>query len=322
MQALLSVIYFAASLNQEPPAPSTSQTSEETSAVSLPTTSDGPSASSFSRPSIPSSRPSSRPAMPSSHPGDCLTTMAGSGSCACPEYDTSEPGPSSAYPDLGTENMTFQDSLESLSDVLPDVPSIQLKYMLEICDNDPDSVYNYLKGGLSLPCMVKLLRSCYIDEDNVKKIILEEYGEPSLLAEEAIAFYKSTKFSPHAELRISIQNQPPVDVGGVRKQFVSDVFSFFTKSTSMQLFEGPGNRLRPIFKQTSISSGLLKLVGKMVGHNIVLDGQGFPFFSPACYFYMAGHTDRAVSVASLADAGERVQRVVSQVSINKMSVTC
>lgn len=99
----------------------------------------------------------------------------------------------------------------------------------------------------------------------------------------------------------------------MRRQFFSDVFSYLSTSKTLRLFEGPDNRLRPVFRQSSLSSGMLTLLGKMVGHSILLDCQGFPFLSPACYYYMAGHTDTAISVTSMVDAGEHVKDAVSKV---------
>ena len=60
---------------------------------------------------------------------------------------------------------------------------------------------------------------------------------------------------------------------------------------------------------------MLTLLGTMVGHSIAMDCQGFPFLSPACYYYMAGYTDTAISVTSMVDAGERVKQAVSEVNI-------
>ena len=51
----------------------------------------------------------------------------------------------------------------------------------------------------------------------------------------------------------------------------------------------------------------------MVGHSIVMEGVGFPFLSPCCYYYVAGHVDRAFSVASVDDEGEAVKQIVSKV---------
>ena len=75
----------------------------------------------------------------------------------------------------------------------------------------------------------------------------------------------------------------------------------------MRLFEGPKNRLRPCFRQSSIS--ILQLIGKMVGHTIVMDSIGFPFLSPACYYYMAGFVDKAISATTIDDAGGRIESV-------------
>ena len=215
---------------------------------------------------------------------------------------------------LGPSKITNQVSLEAISDALPGVPVPQLKFLLDLHSNDASIVTNLVLEGLTLPSVVKMLKVAYLDEYDVRRLVMDEYGDFDRLAEEAIAFYKGSKFSPHAEVRICIENQPAVDAGGVRRQFMCDVFSYFSTSSTIKLFEGPKNRLRPVFRQSSISSGLLTLVGKMVGHSVILDGQGFPFFSPACYLYMAGYLDRAISVISIADAGERVQAVILSVS--------
>ncbi len=224
------------------------------------------------------------------------------------------PGPSHIL-DQSWEEAFSQEALDAVADVLPSVPLAQLKFLLEVNNNDADAATNLFLEGVSLPSLLSMLKSRYVDVDEVRRIVLEEYGgDPQSLAEAAVTFYKSSKFSPRAEVCISIANQPAMDAGGVRRQFMSDVLSYFATSNSMQLFEGPTNRLRPIFRQSSISSGLLLLIGKMVGHSIVLDGQGFPCLSPACYYYMAGCMEKAISVISVADAGERVQQVVSRVS--------
>ena len=60
---------------------------------------------------------------------------------------------------------------------------------------------------------------------------------------------------------------------------------------------------------------MMTVVGKMVGHSIVMDCQGFPFFSPACYYYMAGHVDTAISVTSMVDADERIKHAISKVYV-------
>ena len=133
------------------------------------------------------------------------------------------------------------------------------------------------------------------------------------MTERAIAFYKGCRFSPNAQVRIMIGKQPAVDTGGVRRQFFCDVFAYLSSSNLLRLFEGPENRLRPVFRHSSISSGMMTVVGKMVGHSIVMDCQGFSFLSPACYYYIAGHLDTAISATSMVDADKRVKHAISKV---------
>lgn len=164
------------------------------------------------------------------------TPSLGSPATCFPQSCSNTYSASSTYQKQGH---TSQHDVEVLACVLPDVPRAQLKFLLEISNGDSDAVINYILEGLSPSCLVKLLKDFYIEECNVRKVTLEEYGDIAILAEEAIAFNKS----PHAELRISIEDQPAVDVGGVRKQFMSDVLNFFTSSNAMRLFEG----ISPVF---------------------------------------------------------------------------
>ena len=62
-----------------------------------------------------------------------------------------------------------------------------------------------------------------------------------------------------------------MDTGVVKRQVY---FAYFSSSNSLQLFEGPENRLRPFFRHSSISSGMMTVVGKMVGHSIVMVVKG------------------------------------------------
>ena len=86
----------------------------------------------------------------------------------------------------------------------------------------------------------------------------------------ALAFYKHNKFDKHASLRITIHGQPGIDTGDVRRQFFSVVFAQLAKPSADSIFEAPQHRLRPAFKASSLSSGMLATVGTMIGHSILL----------------------------------------------------
>ena len=38
------------------------------------------------------------------------------------------------------------------------------------------------------------------------------------------------------------------------------------------------------------------ILGVMVGHSSLMDGQGFPFFSECCYYYLSGAMDKAITL--------------------------
>ena len=61
----------------------------------------------------------------------------------------------------------------------------------------------------------------------------------------------------------------------------------------------------------------------MVGHSIVMDGVGFPYLSRPCFYYMAGHVNKAFSFASVGDASKVVQHAVSKVKLEPVhSIYC
>ncbi len=63
----------------------------------------------------------------------------------------------------------------------------------------------------------------------------------------------------------------------------------------MNIFEGLPNRFRPSFKATNLASGILKTIGTMIAHSLLMDGQGFPYLSEYCYYYIADRFDEAIS---------------------------
>ena len=58
----------------------------------------------------------------------------------------------------------------------------------------------------------------------------------------------------------------------------------------------------------------------MIGHSIILDYQGFPYLSPACYKYMIDNQDQALTLCRPDDASERVQHVLNEVSISLVHI--
>ena len=108
-------------------------------------------------------------------------------------------------------------------------------------------------------------------------------------------------------------HQPGVDTGGLRRQVFSEVFENIAMSSTTAIFDGPQDRLRPAFKASSLSSGMLTTMGTMIGHSILMDRHGFPYFAEYCYYYMAGCMDKALTCITTDDVGDSVKALISEV---------
>ena len=232
-------------------------------------------------------------------------------------HEISDQGPSTSRNSTVVAKDTNSETsqVSHIYTMFPTVPRAALKFLCDMCNSDVQKVADCVLEGPTLEGIRSLLFGSVIsDSSRTLRLDEEDYMDEQSTAEAAFAHYKSSKFDPNASLRLSIRSQPGIDTGGVRRQFFSDVFSTIATSSCFGLFEGKTNRLRPMFRQSSISSGLLKTLGTMVGHSIVLDTQGFPFLSPPCYYYIAGNVDLALSVTTKDDISDRVNYVVSVVS--------
>ena len=80
------------------------------------------------------------------------------------------------------------------------------------------------------------------------------------------------------------------------------------------LFEGPPVKLRPVFKASILSSGVLSIVSTMIAHSLLLDGLGFPYLAEFCYYYIAGCYDQAVTCVTVDDVGMNVKSLIEKVN--------
>ena len=71
--------------------------------------------------------------------------------------------------------------------------------------------------------------------------------------------------------------------------------------------------LRPATSAVVRSSGILRILGKMLSHSIYQDGIDFPFFSPVCYWYLIGNENMALEHVSLADLPANLAAFIKEV---------
>jgi hypothetical protein len=129
------------------------------------------------------------------------------------------------------------------------------------------------------------------------------------LWQDRVVQYKA-KLDVSNKVRVNISNQQAIDTGGLRRHVYSTVFSDFV---SNKLFEGPEHSCRPVCTAESRSSGLFKILGKMVGHSIVQEGIGFPYLSHVCYSYIVGGDDKAMEHVAITDINEPAATVFQKV---------
>ena len=130
---------------------------------------------------------------------------------------------------------------------------------------------------------------------------------------DTVTHYKSDRCDCSKQLRIQLDGQPALDTGGVRNALYSMVFEHFAFNEHVRLFDGCDQHLRPMCSAESRSSGLWKVLGKMVAHSIAQNGIGFPYFSPTMYWYMADGEERSLQYLCLEDVGADVATVVNKV---------
>ena len=217
--------------------------------------------------------------------------------CPVPLPDEAQQNiPQSSTTPISKEGNPFK-GLATLQEIFPYMPASKLNYIYTLSSCLFSQAVDFLLG----PCSFSLLRNLACDFqitttlEESPRIRLEADDDEEDWVAAALAFYKQSKFDTHAALRVSIRGQPAIDAGGVRRQFFSVVFSLLAKPSANSLFEGAPCRLRPAFKASSLSSGMLSTLGKMIGHSILLDGQGFPYLSEFCYHYLSGNENCAIT---------------------------
>jgi hypothetical protein len=202
------------------------------------------------------------------------------------------------------DNSTFS----TLFEIFPTVCTNKLQFVYDHCSQSVNRTTDLILNGLHFETIRQLAASCFtIPLTESPRIRVHSDDDADDWMDAAISFYKKG-FDKNSYVMLRMTGQPGVDTGGIRRQFFSVVFSEIAE----RFFEGPHNRLRPAFKASLLSSGLLTIIGTMIAHNILMDGQGFPYMADYVYYYIAGLMDKAVSCISLDDASQNVKFTIEE----------
>ena len=127
--------------------------------------------------------------------------------------------------------------------------------------------------------------------------LMEMFPSHSDILNDALAYYKDSKFDARKKLHVVYKRQPAADTGGVTCQ----IYTQLLQDISQQFFYGDTFKT-PIYNSNMVDSGNMILVGAVITHSILQGWPGFPLFSPSVYHYLAtGDFDAAVHTISVND---------------------
>ena len=205
-------------------------------------------------------------------------------------------------------------SISKMVEMFPNMKEKQLEYLYDLSDHSFTRAVDCVLEGPSFESLRSLAYSHIDPTEECSRIRLDNDDDAEDWIQAALALYKQSKFNAHAGLQVSIRGQPGIDTGGVRRQFFSVVLTKLAQSSPpFCFFDGDPNRLRPAFKATTLSSGMMTTIGTMIAHSIVLDGQGFPFLAEYCFYYIAGCVDHAITCIGTEDVGADVAHILNKV---------
>ena len=178
--------------------------------------------------------------------------------------------------------------------------------VLHFCNFDTMQAFKILINGPQVTDLLCLKRRMFFDESETMKIRIDDEDD---ILEEALLYYKHLSFDPTIPICISFKRQPAIDIGGVTRQFVTDVLHKFACCGDFQMFVGPKEQLRPAYSPHILP---LKILGTVIAHSLLHEGPGFPYFALFVYWYLAtGCIQRALPYVSVdEDLSENAADVV------------
>ena len=77
-------------------------------------------------------------------------------------------------------------------------------------------------------------------------------------------------FNPGLQIKIQFRREPAIDNGGLLRQAYEDAFLALAKGdTGLKIFQGPYERLVPIYHSDNVLNGVFEVLGKMVAHSMI-----------------------------------------------------
>ena len=223
------------------------------------------------------------------------------------ECNDSAKSPSSSQmplPESANATMIVQKDSSSSSDVdnligmFGQLSPKQINAIYMLSGNNFDRTLQCLLEGPSVNTVVAMMTN-YFEANRTGAIKIDLDLDSAW--QDMVGYYKSSKADFNVVIRIALTGEMSIDTGGIRRQAYTQVYSEFAQNKHIHLFDGPTNLLRPVVSASARSSGVMKILGKMISHSMYQDGIGFPYLSAVCYWYLIGGENMAIQHISMAD---------------------
>lgn len=199
-------------------------------------------------------------------------------------------------------------SFEDLIYIFQNLTKNQVEAVYHASGGDVDASNVCLSTGPTIGSILIMLKAVFD-----RALVIKTEVDSDELWKDMVVLYKSPRIDVTKRLRIRLENQPPLDTGGVRCMVYSSIYSDFINNKFVKMFDGPSHSCRPRCTADTRSSGLFKVLGTMVAHSISQDGVGFPYLSPTIYWYLVDGDEKAMEFASMEDVGADVASVICKV---------
>ena len=116
-------------------------------------------------------------------------------------------------------------------------------------------------------------------------------------------------------LEVSYVGQDAIDIGGVRRDFLTNLI--LQLPSQLSLFEGDyATGVLPSIGHEAVMAGHFKMFGRVLVHSILQEGPAFPFFPRSVFRYLCTRAlDEALPYLSVEDLPYAPKAVVGQVSL-------
>lgn len=214
-------------------------------------------------------------------------------------------------PSGSSNTKVLQTDLEELVSIFPDFTPAFIEAIYKASNQDFAATFDCLHNhGGTLESVLTIVKDAK-KQQGLRDLPIH-LGHPDEWLYTLLKFYKGYCCAAYKEISFILDDSRGIDAGGVRRHVFSKVYEDLA-SGHLNIFEGNNNLLYPTHSISTFTSGLLRSVGSMIGHTMIMENMGFPYLSKAMYYYMVGNVDLAMTQIQDSDMSAKVHFIVNKV---------